>query len=122
MKKKKEPLTRADRELIGALQEALDHAKSGKPLEERFTVRTYRKKLSPREYGAIDVRRLRERTGASQTIFAMFLGVTPKAVQNWEQGTKSPSSMGRRFMDELADNMKKDPDYFGKRLMETCGI
>jgi DNA-binding transcriptional regulator YiaG len=52
--------------------------------------------------------------GASQTIFAQFLGVSPSAVQDWEQGLKPPHGAACRLMDEI----RRDPNYWIRRLQE----
>jgi putative transcriptional regulator len=45
--------------------------------------------LEPMDPAAI--RALRERIGASQAVFAMALNVSPKTVQAWESGARSPN-------------------------------
>jgi hypothetical protein len=42
----------------------------------------------------------------SQVFFARFLGVDPNTVRSWEQGTRPPSLIARRFMGAIED----DPD------------
>lgn len=39
----------------------------------------------------VDIRRLRQSTGLSQTAFAKRLGVSLKTIQNWENEVGSPS-------------------------------
>lgn len=43
------------------------------------------------EYTAAHVKQIREQCRVSQSVFAAYLCVTPKAVQRWEQGTSKPS-------------------------------
>lgn len=38
----------------------------------------------------VDVRAVREKTGLSQTRFALLMGVSTKTLQNWEQGRRRP--------------------------------
>jgi DNA-binding transcriptional regulator YiaG len=45
---------------------------------------------------------------ADKVVFARFLGVDPNTVRSWEQGTRSPSSIARRFMSEI----EADPAYW----------
>lgn len=51
------------------------------------------KALKPEE-----IRRIRESLHASQTIFAHFLCVSPKAVQSWEQGSRRPQNTALRLL------------------------
>jgi DNA-binding XRE family transcriptional regulator len=59
-----------------------------------------------------DVRRVRDLLGMSQVVFARFLGVDPNTVRSWEQGTRPPSSIARRFMGEI----EEDPAYWRQRV------
>jgi putative transcriptional regulator len=99
-------------EVIGALTELQDALRSGRPLEEFFTVRTVELDLDPRPYRAEDVRRVRDSLNLSQALFARFLGVDVKTVRSWEQGLRPPSPIARRFMDEIA----RSPDHWRERL------
>jgi putative transcriptional regulator len=99
-------------EILEALEEVRDALKSGEPLEERFTVRSYRFGLAARDYRPDDVRSVRRILGLSQPLFAEFLGVDASTVRSWEQGKRPPSSMARRFMDEI----NADPSYWRGRL------
>ena len=102
-------------EILEALEEVRDALKSGEPLEERFTVRSYRFELAVRDYRPDDVRSVRRILGLSQPLFAEFLGVEASTVRSWEQGKRPPSSMARRFMDEIS----ADPSYWRGRLRHS---
>lgn len=117
MNEKTEKLSPADAKLIGALAEFRDALKDGVPLAERFTVRTIKLNLRPSEHGPDDVRRIRKEVlGASQRVFATFLGVSVGAVRGWEQGLKKPSGAACRLMDEIVFS----PDHWRKRLLESA--
>ena len=90
--------------------------RTGEPLERHFTVRTYKVEFTPREYGPGDVRRVRDLLGMSQVLFARFLGVDANTVRSWEQGTRPPSSIARRFMDEIEGN----PEYWRRRILQNA--
>jgi DNA-binding transcriptional regulator YiaG len=83
-------------------------------IPERFTCRTVRLNLVPTPYSPERVRRARDSLCASQAIFARFLGVSTRAVQDWEQGVKPPLGSACRLMDEIL----RDPDYWLSRLKE----
>jgi len=102
-------------EILEALEEVRDALKSGEPLAQRFTVRSYRFEFSARGYGPDDVRSVRQILGLSQPLFADFLGVDASTVRSWEQGSRPPSAIARRFMDEITVN----PDYWRGRLRES---
>jgi putative transcriptional regulator len=102
-------------EILEALEEVRDALNSGEALEDRFTVRSYRFDFAARDYSSDDVRSVRQLLGLSQPLFADFLGVDASTVRSWEQGTRPPSPIARRFMDELAVN----PEYWRGRIRES---
>jgi DNA-binding transcriptional regulator YiaG len=87
---------------------------AGEDITKRFTCRTVRLRLAPQPYGPKEVKLTRRKLGASQTIFAQFLGVSSSAVQDWEQGLKPPHGAACRLMDEI----RRDPKYWIQRLRE----
>jgi putative transcriptional regulator len=86
----------------------------GEDVAQRFSCRTVRLSFQPQEYSPELVKQTRSLLGASQAIFAQFLGVSPSAVQDWEQGEKPPKGSARRLMDEI----RRDPEYWLKRLRD----
>src|SRR5271157_2992856 len=106
-------LSPAGAKIVGAFAEAIALMQTGEPLERHFTVRTYKVEFTPREYGPDDVRRVRGLLGMSQVLFARFLGVDANTVRSWEQGTRPPSPIARRFMDEI----EGDPEHWRRRIL-----
>ena len=47
---------------------------------------------------------IRERTGLSQTQFAVLLGVSVRTLQEWEQGRRAPSGAARTLLMVAAKN------------------
>ena len=45
-----------------------------------------------------EIRQLRERENASQTVFARVLNVTPGVVSQWERGAKKPSGTALKLL------------------------
>ena len=45
-----------------------------------------------------DVRSVREKVGVSQNAFAALLGVSPRTLQDWEQGRRKPSGPARSLL------------------------
>jgi putative transcriptional regulator len=56
----------------------------------RHDLRTTVLPLPPEQMDAAAIRALRERIGTSQAVFAMALNVSPKTVQAWETGARTP--------------------------------
>ena len=54
------------------------------------------------EYGRVttvpSVQSIREKTGLSQSRFAQLLGVSPRTLQEWEQGRRVPSGAARTLL------------------------
>ncbi len=90
--------------------EALEQDKKSIPKE--FTCHTMSLDLEPTFYTPEMVKGTRKKLGASQAVFARFLGVSIKTVQAWEQGKNRPQDSACRFMDEI----QAKPDYFKERL------
>jgi putative transcriptional regulator len=107
-----ESLSPAGAKIVAAFREAIEAMQSGAPPEKRLTVRTYTRDFTPRAYGPEDVRRVRDLLGMSQAVFARFLGVDANTVRSWEQGTRAPSPIARRFMDEI----EADPVHWRERI------
>jgi putative transcriptional regulator len=51
-----------------------------------------------------EIRRLREREGASQAVFARYLNVTPGLVSQWERGEKHPQGTSLKLLALVAKN------------------
>jgi len=109
-------LSPAGAKIVAAFEEAIEALRSGEPLERHFTVRTYKVEFTPRDYGPDDVRRVRGLVGLSQVLFAGFLGVDANTVRSWEQGTRPPSPIARRFMDEI----ERDPEHWRRRIVQSA--
>jgi DNA-binding transcriptional regulator YiaG len=105
-------LSPAGSKIVSAFQEAIDVMRSGESLPGRLTVRSCRAEFVRPSYGPEEVRRVRDLLEMSQVVFARFLGVDPNTVRSWEQGTRPPSSIARRFMGEI----EEDPAYWRQRV------
>lgn len=56
----------------------------------------------PEEYGAKDIKNIRESSNYSQGVFAKVLNVSVKTVQSWESGQRVPSHATLRLL-EIVD-------------------
>lgn len=71
-------------ELLGSMNEALEHAQGQRSL------RTTSLPRPPAALTGRDVKRIRARLRASQPVFASYLNVSSKLVQAWEAGRRRP--------------------------------
>jgi len=65
-------------ELIDSVQEAGAVYRGEKDVTRRFN------------FGPLDVKAIRQKTGLSQARFAILMGVSVRTLQNWEQGHRTP--------------------------------
>src|SRR5262245_4570808 len=104
------------RRIIEGLEEFAIALESDVNIPEAFTCRQFRLALRPRPYDRVLVRRTRKLLGASQAVFAQFLGVSVKTVSAWEQGQNIPQDVACRLMDEI----RHDPEYWKRRLSQLA--
>ncbi len=52
-----------------------------------------------KEYTSKEIRKLREKSRASQGVFAALLNVNPSTVQKWEQGSVRPQNAALKLLD-----------------------
>lgn len=98
--------------IMTGLNEAIEDAQSeGKKLNRR-TVTI----IPVKEYGAEQVRNIRNSVGMSQSTFAGYLGVTKKTVEAWEAGTNHPSGAASRIL-----NMMEMDTEFGRKI-SVCSV
>jgi putative transcriptional regulator len=102
------------KKVVDRLKQFSDALEANENVADRFTCRKIKLNLEPKTYSAELVKSTRQILGASQAIFAQFLGASSSAVQDWEQGRKTPSNIACRIMDEI----RRDPDYWINRLQE----
>jgi putative transcriptional regulator len=106
-----------DRIVSGLSELAAALAKNEK-ISAQFRCRKVVLDLHPMPYSPKAVKAARKLLGASQTMFAQFLGVKTTTVQSWEQGRQSPSDMACRFLDEI----QLKPDYFRERFRSSIKV
>lgn len=79
-------------ELLASAKEALAHAQG------KRTLRTTILSPPPEPMDARDVKELRARLEASQTVFASYLNVSTKLVQAWEANRRTPDGAALRLL------------------------
>lgn len=81
------------KELKGALKDALRYERG-----EALNLRTVElpapaKRITPRQ-----IREIRQRLNASQTLFARLMNVSPNTVESWEQGVRQPRQAALKLL------------------------
>ena len=85
--------------IMQGLTEAVDYQK-GKIKARRTTLT-----IKPvADYSNDDIKRIRQKTGLSQVMFAGSLGVSPKTVEAWENGRNKPEGASRRLLEIVRDD------------------
>ncbi len=100
------------KEMIDGLNELSAAVQRGDELSAKFNVREVRLAIKPSKYTPTLVKKTRGTLHASQSLFAVFLGVSAATVRAWERGANTPSDMAARFMDEI----RHDPQYWQRRF------
>src|SRR5262245_12610885 len=82
-------------EFEGSLKEALAHARG-----ERADLRVTRVPIpsAPKPISPSRVVRIRKQMNFSQAMFARLLNVSPRTVQDWEQGRRIPSDAALKLL------------------------
>jgi putative transcriptional regulator len=118
---KKSELSPFENKLIERLKRANERLQGVDDIEQlrpELTIRRVKLKLKPREVSGEDIKQARRNFGVSQAVFAMFLQVNRRSLQEWEQGrTKAPGCVARLISEILADQ-----DYWLKRFKETMEL
>ncbi len=55
----------------------------------------------PKKYSAHAIKKIREKGGYSQGVFAKILNVSARTVQSWESGERSPSHSALRLLEVI---------------------
>ncbi len=104
--------------IVEGLKEFTEALENKDVISEKFNCRKIVLDLNHTSYDPNLVKETRCFLGASQAIFARFLGVSINTVQSWEQGANRPSDMACRFMDEI----RHDPEHWRERLTEMATV
>ena len=54
-----------------------------------------------KHYSNNEIRKIRKKTGMTQTLFAYYMGVSKKTVEAWEYGTNHPAGPACRILSYL---------------------
>ncbi|MFM9904828.1 MAG: helix-turn-helix domain-containing protein [Pyrinomonadaceae bacterium] len=85
-------------DLKQSLIEGLEHAQ-GKRGEFRVTSLP----RPPKKLTSLEIAKIRSQTKLSQSVFAMYLNVSVKTIQAWEQGSRTPSDAALKLLSIAKD-------------------
>jgi len=89
----------ASKSVIQGLTEAVDYQQG------KTNARKTRLSIKPvATFNNADIKRIRQRTGLSQVMFASSLGVSSKTVEAWENGRNKPEGASRRLLEIARDD------------------
>jgi putative transcriptional regulator len=96
-------------DLKEGLQEAIAFAKGEGPARiTRFEIEPVKK------FSNTDIRRIRMNAEMTQAVFALYMGVSVKTVEAWENGRTHPTGPACRLLKILAEG-KEQPDFIFQR-------
>ena len=90
-------MARKRAKMFKELKEALEDVRDYR-LGKRTDLRVTELPASPKRIAPAEIRRIRRSLKASQTIFALYLNVSPNAVRSWEQGTRRPQQAALKLL------------------------
>ena len=99
--------SKAGKRLITAMKEVVGHVEGRIALPMRYAE-------IPAE---VDVKAIRTRLGLSQAEFARRYAVSPRSLQEWEQGRRHPEGAVRAYLTVIAN----DPHAVEKALAADTG-
>ena len=83
--------------IFNGLKEALEDVRKFRQ-GKRTDLRVTELPGPPKRIAPAEIRRIRRSFKASQTMFAVYLNVSPNAVRSWEQGTRRPQRAALKLL------------------------
>jgi putative transcriptional regulator len=83
--------------IFNELKEALEDVRDYRA-GVRTDLRVTELPAPPKRIAPAEIRRIRASLNASQTVFAVYLNVSPNAVRSWEQGTRRPQHAALKLL------------------------
>ena len=88
--------------IIQGLSEAVDYQQG------KITARKAKLAIKPvATFNNNEIKKIRQKTGLSQVMFAGSIGVSAKTVEAWEKGRNKPEGASRRLLEVVRD----DPSF-----------
>lgn len=87
-------------DLVIGLNEAIEGEK------ENLKVKKTTLSIEPvKQFGNIQIKKIRNDAGMTQAVFASYMGVSQKTVEAWEKGTNRPSGSACRLLEILESSL-----------------
>ena len=67
-----------------------------------------------KEYTRTQIKKIRNATGMTQSVFAEYMGVSPKTVEAWERGTNHPTGSACRLLSILESGELEELSFVRK--------
>lgn len=122
MKKKPEDtkpeLTSFEAKLLGrvrAANERLERTEDIEDLRAELTFRRVSVAYKPRSISGAEIKEVRKNLKASQAVFAMFIQVPLRTLQEWEQGRAQVSGIAARLIGDMMFNA----DYWNVQFRDA---
>lgn len=99
-----------------SLEEGIAHSKN------ELTLKTVDLPDDPPAIDARTLAALRTQAAMSQRVFAKLLSVSPKTLQSWEQGTRSPSDASLRLIQVFSEHPEIVCQSVGLPVVKLTGV
>jgi len=98
--------------IMRGLNEAIDYERGNKG-----SARSVKLSIKPvADFNNKDIKRIRQKTGMSQAMFASSIGVSTKTVEAWENGRNKPEGASRRMLEIIRD----EPEFVNRFQIVTA--
>jgi DNA-binding transcriptional regulator YiaG len=107
-----------ENKLLSRLRSANARLRTVESLEElrpNLTVRRVKLNLEPRTISGEEIKTIRKAFSVSQAVFALFIQVPVRTLQEWEQGRSEIPGCAARLIGEMIHN----PTYWRERLEDA---
>ena len=96
--------------LFDDLKQGLEEAVAYEKGNGKAGVKTYM--IMPiKRYSNKEIRDIRMRAGMTQSVFASYMGVSKKTIEEWECGRTHPTGPAFRLLDILANDDLDETDF-----------
>jgi putative transcriptional regulator len=101
-----EKMTYLYEDLKQGLEEAVAYEKGlGTAQKKIYTI------VPVKEYSNKEIREIRMKAGMTQSVFALYMGVSKKTVEAWEGGRSHPNGSAFRLLEVLSTSDPNVTDY-----------
>lgn len=100
---------------VSSARRRVEKIESVEELRPDLTMRRVKTHLEPRVVTSEEIQEIRNRFRMSQSVFAAFVQVPVRTLQEWEQGRAEVPGVVSKFFAE----MMADPEYWERRINEA---